>query len=152
MAYDIPAATDLTALYPAFASVPVPTINAHIARASTQAVDTSWSEADYAPAIIDYAAHTMALAGLGVEDETAKYARAGVTGIRTGSFSASFSDKRVGKASGGTLDATTYGQSYKLALKRNKGGPRVVPGAAPCDDGWGPTGRLVNGARLPWGC
>ena len=150
MAYDIPTATDLKALYPAFADVADATVDAHIARASTQAVDTSWVEADYAPAIIDYAAHTMALAGLGVQDETAKYARAGVTGIRTGNFSAQFSDKRVAKASGGGLDATTYGQSYKLALRRNKGGPRVVPGRAACDDGWCPVGHSVDGT--PWGC
>lgn len=150
MAYDIPTAADLIALYPAFTDVAEATITAHITRASTQAVDTSWAEVDYAPAIIDYAAHTMALAGLGAQDETAKYARAGVTGIRTGNFSANFSDKRVAKASGGGLDATTYGQSYKLALRRNKGGPRVVPGRAADCDGWCPTGQTVDGT--PWGC
>lgn len=134
MAYEIPTAAALVVLYPEFATVAEATINAHIARASTLAVDTSWPEVEYAPAITDYAAHTMALGGLGVQDETAKYARAGVTGIRTGNFSANFSDKLVGKASGGGLNATKYGQSYKLALQRAKGGPRVVPGRAlPCD-------------------
>lgn len=150
MAYEIPTAADLKALYPAFDAVADATVNAHIARASTQAVDTSWAEIDYAPAITDYAAHTMALAGLGVQSETDKYARAGVTGIRTGNFSANFSDKRVSKASGGGLDATTYGQSYKLALRRNKRGPRVVPGRAADCDGWCPTGQTVDGS--PWGC
>jgi len=149
MAYTVPTAADLTALYPAFAAVAEPTINAHIARASTQAVDTSWPEAEYGPAIIDYAAHTMALAGLEPQDETTRYARAGVTGIRSGSFSANFSDKRVAAASGGTLDATTYGQSYKRALRRVKGGPRVVPGAARADYGWCPTGILNDTRRLP---
>lgn len=127
MAYDIPTAADLTAFYPAFAAVNPVTITQHITRASVDAVDTSWSEASYAGAIIDYAAHTMALVGLGEQDETAKYARAGVTGIRSGNFSANFSDKKVSKSSGGTLDATPYGQSYKRALRREKGGPRVVP-------------------------
>jgi hypothetical protein len=81
-----------------------------------------------------------------------RYARAGLTRIRSGSFDAGFSDKRVAAASGGKLDATPYGQSYKALLRKNKGGPRVMPGAAPLEDGWGPTGRLINGARLPWGC
>lgn len=152
MAYTIPTAADLIALYPAFADVAEATITAHITRASTQAVDTSWAEVDYAPAITDYAAHTMALAGLGVQDETDRYARKGVTGIRTGNFSAQFSDKRVAKASGGGLDATSYGQEYKKALYRNKRGARVIPGRAACDDGWGPTGRTVDGTVLPWGC
>jgi hypothetical protein len=151
LAYTIPTAADLKALYPAFADVADATVDAWIAKASTEAVDTSWQEIDYAPAIIDYAAHRMALLGLGVQSEVEGYARAGLTGIRSGSFSANFSDKKVSKASGGSLDATAYGQSYKLLLRRNKGGPRVVPGAAPIDDGWGPTGRLVNGAHLPWG-
>lgn len=149
MAYTIPTAAELKALYPAFAAVPDVTINAHIGRASTQAVDTTWREVDYAIAITDYAAHTMALAGLAAEDATAKYARAGVTGIRSGGFSANFSDRKVAKASGGGLDATSYGQSYKLALRRNKGGGRVIAAAIP-PDGWGPTAQQNDGGILPW--
>lgn len=152
MAYTVPTAADLKATYPAFADVSDATVGVHISRASTTAVDTSWPEAEYAPAIIDYAAHTMSLAGIGVQTEAAGYARSGVNRVRSGSFEVQLDSARVAKASGGSLDATSYGQSYKAALRRAKGGPRIVPGPAPIDDGWGPTGRLVNGARLPWGC
>lgn len=152
MAYTIPTAADLKATYPAFADVNDATVGVHITRASTTAVDTSWPEAEYAPAIIDYAAHTMSLAGIGKQTEVEGYARTGLTRIRSGSFDASFSDKRVAKASGGKLDATTYGQSYKAALKRAKGGPRIMPGGAACDDGWGFVQRTNGQATAPWDC
>jgi len=151
MAYTIPTAADLKALYPAFADVADVTVDAHINKAATQAVDTSWPEAEYSPAIIDYAAHTMSLAGLGAQTEVESYARAGVTGIRSGNFSANFSDRKVGRASSGGLDATSYGQSYKRALKRVKGGLRVAVAAA-CPDGWGPTAQQNDGGTLPWVC
>lgn len=152
MAYTVPTAADLKATYPAFADVADATVDVHIARASTQAVDTSWPEAEYGPAIIDYAAHTMSLAGLGVQTEVEGYARMGLTRIRSGSFDASFSDKRVAKASGNKLDATAYGQSYRAAVRRVKGGPRVVPGRAACDDGWGFVQRTNDQATAPWDC
>lgn len=152
MAYTVPTAADLKATYPAFADVPDATVDVHISRASTTAVDTSWPEAEYVPAIIDYAAHTMTLAGIGKQTEVEAYARTGLTRIRSGSFDASFSDSRVSKASGGKLDATSYGQAYKAALKRAKGGPRVVPGRGACDDGWGFVQRLNNQATAPWDC
>lgn len=138
MAYDTPTAADLIARYPAFAAVAEATIDVHIADASTQAVDTSWDETDYAPAIAAKAAHEMALLGLGAQGEAAGYAAAGVTSIKSGNFQASFSADKVKKASGGTLDATPYGKAYKRLLRKNKGGPRVVAqgtfaGARPTD-------------------
>lgn len=150
MAYTVPSAADLIAFYPVFADVAPGTIAAHISRAATTAVDTTWLEADYSGAIIDHAAHTMALAGLEPQDEVTRYARAGVTGIRSGSFSAQFSDARVSAASGGGFDATAYGKAYKAALRRSKGGARIV--SAPLgDDGWGATAICNDGTRLPWG-
>jgi len=149
MAYTVPTAADLKAYYPEFADVADVTVTARITRAATTAADNSWPEAYYGPALIDYAAHTMALDGMAKEDETAKYARAGVTGIRTGQFSANFSDARVAKASGGGLDATRYGQSYKQLLRKAKGGPRVVPAGNRECAGWGPTARQNDLLRLP---
>lgn len=142
MAYTIPTAADLIARYPAFANVATGTIDVHIADASTSAVDRSWIEADYSAAIAAKAAHEMALLGLGAQSESAGYAAAGVTSIRSGNFQASFSADAVRKASGGSLDATPYGQAYKRLLKKSKGGPRVVARAGfhggPPTDGYLP--------------
>lgn len=142
MAYEIPTAADLVARYPAFADVAESTIAVHIADAATSAVDTSWAEAEYAPAIAAKAAHEMALLGLGAQSESAGYAAAGVTSIRSGNFQAQFSADAVKKASGGGLDATVYGLAYKRLLKRNRGGPRVVArsayAGAPPSDGFLP--------------
>lgn len=148
MAYDIPAAADLIARYPAFTAVPVPTINVHIADAAASAVDQSWDETDYAPAIAAKAAHEMALLGLGDHGEAAGYAAAGVTSIRSGNFQASFSNDAVKRASGGGLDATPYGQAYKRLLRKNKGGPRLAGGGA-VDYGWGPVAIQNDGQVLP---
>jgi hypothetical protein len=100
MAHEVPTAADLKARYPAFADVADATVDIHIADASTTGVDTSWLEADYAPAISALAAHNMALLNIGAHGEAAGYARQGLTRIRSGSFDASFSDKAVSRASG----------------------------------------------------
>lgn len=148
MAYDIPTAADLIARYPAFADVAVATIDVHIGDASTSAVDTSWTEADYAPAIAAKAAHEMALLGLGEQGEAAGYAAAGLTSVKSGNFQASFSADKVKKASGGTLDATPYGQAYKRLLRKNKGGPRVVAVGGDVASS-SPFVRLNNGQIYP---
>lgn len=149
MAYNAPTAADLIARYPAFAAVAVETINVHLADAAASDVDTTWAEADYAPAIAAAAAHRMALLGIGESSEVQKYARAGVTGIRTGNFSANFSDAKVAKASGDGFDATPYGHAYKVLLKKNKGGPRII-GARVVGGGFGPLAQQNDGGILPW--
>lgn len=148
MAYEIPTAADLIARYPAFAAVAPETIEIHIADAAASGVDTSWAEADYAPAIVALAAHNMALLGLGDQGEAAGYAAAGVTSIRTGNFQASFSERRVNDASGGGFAATVYGRIYKVLLQRNRGGPRVVGGGT-YDSAWGYRYQQNNGVILP---
>jgi hypothetical protein len=149
MAYTVPTAADLKVRYPAFAAVSDDTIAIHLADASTQAVDTSWSEGSYTPAIAAFAAHKMALLGIGEHGEAAGYARAGVTRIRSGNFDASFSERRVGQASSGKLDATPYGQEYQTLLRREKGGPRIVAPAASVPYPWCPTGHTNDGTPLP---
>lgn len=149
MAYTVPTAADLKARYPAFAAIPDDTIDIYLTDASTLAVDTSWSEASYAPAIAAYAAHKMALLGIGSHGEAAGYARSGVNRIRTGNFEAQLSDTVVSRAAGGTLNATPYGQAYQALLRREKGGPRVVGGNASSPYPWCPTGRTNDGTPLP---
>lgn len=130
MTYTTPTAAQLIAKYPAFSAVPTGTIEAHIDDAIASAVDTSWLEGDYQPAAMAKAAHEMALVSIGAHGEAAGYAAAGLTSIRSGDFQASFSADKVKAASGGELNATPYGRTYKSLLRKNKGGPRVVPGRA----------------------
>lgn len=150
MAYDVPTAADLIARYPAFATVAEATINVWITDAAATGVDTSWPEADYAPAILALAAHNMALLDIGDHGEVAGYKAQGLTSIRSGGFSANFSDKAVADAAAGGLLATPYGRAYRLILRRVKGGPRLVGGAARAD-GWGPLAQQNDGGILPWG-
>jgi hypothetical protein len=145
--YDTPRPQDLVERYPAFASVSYTTIAVHI-RDALSGADTTWKEADYHPAVLSLAAHNMALLGLGDEGEVEGYRRAGVTSIRDGAFGVSFSDKAVGRANGGGLDATPYGRAYMVLLRRNRGGPRLVGGALG-GDGWYPLAQQNNGVILP---
>lgn len=128
MAYELPTASQLATKYPAFASVPPETIDAHVADAASEAVDNTWIEADYQPAVMAWAAHRMAMLGLGAVDRAAKYARQGVTGVKSGSFSISLDAERARAAANGELESTLYGQDYLRLLKRSKGGPRVLTG------------------------
>jgi hypothetical protein len=146
--YENPTPNHLVARYPAFAVVPYQTIAIHLNDALS-GVDESWEQADYAPAIIALAAHNMSLLGMGDEGEVAGYRRAGVSSLRDGAFSVSFNEKCVGAASGGKFEATQYGRIYATLLRRNRGGPRLVGGAAP-PGGWGPLGRLNDGGIVPW--
>lgn len=148
MAYDVPTAAALKALFPAFAAVADATVEAHIAQAATTAADDSWPEAEYGPGVMEFAAHRMALLSIGAHGEVAGYVQAGVTGIKTGNFEARFNERTVGRASGGKLDATPYGQAYQARLRRVKGGPRIVAGREG-DGGWSPTARTNDLTYLP---
>ena len=148
MPYDVPTAATLKATYPAFADVADATVDIHLANAAATAVDTSWREADYAPAVVAFAAHKMALLNIGDHGQVAAYQRQGVTNIRSGSYGASFDSDAVKAAAGGGLDATPYGLEYKRLLGANKGGPLVV--AAPLlPGGTGPFFRQNNGVVIP---
>lgn len=150
MAYTEPTPDDLKARYPAFADVADATVQVYLDDTVTS-VDGSWREADYIPAKVAKAAHEMALVGIGKRSEAEGWAAAGLNRIQSGNFNASFSDAKVSAASGGTLKATPYGQAYLRILKRNKGGPRVVPARLPAG-GWGPTAQQNDGGILPWDC
>lgn len=145
--YEMPRPQDLVARYPAFAAIPYNTITVHLTDALS-GVDTSWAVGDYAQAVIALAAHNMSLLGLGDASETAAYARGGVSSLRDGNFSVSFNDSYVAKANGGGFDATQYGHIYRVLLRRNKAGPRLIGGAL-ASDGWGPLALQNNGVILP---
>lgn len=150
MAFTEPTPADLKTRYPAFADVADATVQTYLDDTATS-VDGSWREADYIPAKVAKAAHEMALAGIGARSEVDGYAAAGLTSVKSGAFDVSFSAAKVARASGGTLDATPYGQAFRRILKRNKGGPRLAGGVARgC--GWGPTAQQNNGGVLPWDC
>lgn len=148
MAYDVPTAATLKATYPAFAGVADATVDIHLATASTTAVDTSWREADYAPAIVAFAAHRMALLNIGDHGQVAGYARQGVTSLRSGSFGVSLDPDKAKAAASGSLDATPYGQEYKRLLGMNKSGPRVLGGNLSGGGTW-PFYRQNDGLVIP---
>jgi len=131
MPYELPTADQLATRYPAFAAVPPETIDVWITDASTTAVDNSWIEDDYQPAVMAFAAHQMTRLGLGEADEAEQYAQKGVTSVRSGNFSASFDKTRAAAASDGELSSTRYGQDYERLLKRSKGGPRLLTKGSP---------------------
>lgn len=143
MAYDVPTAADLKARFPAFADVADATINLYIADAQ---VDTTWIEADYAPAIMLWAAWAMTDVGIGTGGEVAGYIGSGVSRLKSGTLDVSFNDA-AGSATGYLTNI--YGRRYNELLRKNKGGTRTVVGTV-CDGGWGPTGILNDGGILPW--
>jgi len=148
MAYTEPTPADLKARYPAFYDVADATVQVYLDDTRTD-VDASWSETYYLLAKVAKAAHEMTLQGLGKRSESEGWAAAGLTSIRTGNFTASFSEAKVSAASGGTLKATPYGRRFRELLRKAKGGPRVVVARDPgC--GWGPTAQQNDGGVLPW--
>lgn len=140
MAYVRPTPEQLQAKYPAFANVPVETIALYIADAP---VDESWLERDYANAIMLWAAHTMTLNGIGV-DEVSGYAAAGVARIKSGTLDVSFKDS-AGSGDGG-YSSTNFGRQFYALLRVNRGGPRVIQAAgAHCQSGWAKDVPFWNG-------
>lgn len=145
MAYTRPTPADLKLRYSAFAAVADDRVQYWLTDAE-RGVDESWFAADYAPALMALAAHNMARDGLGAGSTGAPM---GATSIRTGSFSATISEKAVESQIVGGFASTRYGQEYAAMLRRNKGGPRVTaPGAVVCCDGY----NGFAGPLPPWQC
>jgi hypothetical protein len=139
MAYTAPTITDFRTRYPAFSdatAVPDATIDYWLTDA-LRFVDQSWTEGDYAPALMAHAAYEMAKRGLGAGSDITGIAASGVTDFKSGTFSARFSDEAVKQAVAGGYQSNVYGQEYAELLARNRGGPRVTaPGHLPCDFGF----------------
>jgi hypothetical protein len=122
--YAKPLPGHLVARYPAFAAVPTATIQFWLTDAE-RSVDTSWSEGDYAAALMALAAHNMALAGIGTGAVGLASVPAGVTRMRSGSLDLSLTEAAANALITGGFAATRYGQEYQMLLRRNRGGPIV---------------------------
>lgn len=133
MAYDVPTAADLKLRYPAFSGVDDAVIEYWITDAE-RSVDTSWSEGDYAPALLSLASHNMALGGLGTDAASLAGIPAGLTRLKSGSLELGFTDAVANARATGSFDATRYGQEYLMLLRRNRGGPFIqTSGVVPTD-------------------
>lgn len=139
MAYTAPTPAELKVMYPAFAAVDDERMQLFIIRANRM-VDTSWTEGDYADAIMLLACHYMTLAGLGTgaEAEVNANGMAGFKSIRSGQLTL---DRGAGNGTGGDVpdewSGSTYGKQFWWLLKRNR--PAVaVAGGAIVDRGWNP--------------
>lgn len=119
MAYTVPTAADLATRYPAFADVEDATITYWITDAA-RVVDTTWPETSYAPAMMAHAAHMMvetrALVGSAAIP-------AGVTSFKSGTFSATVSDKAA-NATG--YSVTSYGRQFLAMRDAAFRGPRLA--------------------------
>ena len=116
MSYTPATSADLKARYPAFSAVADVTVNLWLAEGVTEAA--LFSEGDRARAEIEYAAHRMALSGIGTGAIPT-----GVTSFKSGTFSATVSDS-LASATG--YDATVYGRELAMLRCRNFAGPRMA--------------------------
>lgn len=141
MAYTAPTAAELKAMYPAFAAVPDDTVSAYIVRANRM-VDSTWTEGDYADAIMLLACHLMTLTGLGAGAEAQVNAQgmAGFKTIRSGQLTL---ERGSGAGDGSNVpdewSGSVYGRQFYWLLKRNKPAVAVAGGTTVTGDGWGPT-------------
>lgn len=129
MAYTAPTPAQLKAMYPAFEAVANSTVQLYLDRAG-RSVDTSWTETDYADAIMLLACHLMVLAGLGTGAEAEAYAQ-GVNGfslIRSGQLTLQRAATSRGNSSGvpELWSGTEYGSQFYWLLRRNKPGMAVA--------------------------
>jgi hypothetical protein len=122
--YAKPAPAHLRQRYPAFASVDAGTIQYWLTDAE-RSVGVSWSEGDYAAALMALAAHNMALAGLGSDSAALATVPAGVSRFKSGSLDVTLTDAAANARATGSLASTRYGQEYQVLLRRNRGGPLV---------------------------
>jgi hypothetical protein len=120
MAYVVPNAAAFKLRFPTFAAVADATITAALAEGAGR-VDSTWREADYAPAIMLYAAHVLVMDGHGASNEVML---AGFKRVKVGSLELERSDGR--SASAGTLGSTSYGTRFTELVRLNFSGPLVV--------------------------
>lgn len=130
--YAKPLPPHLRQRYPAFAAVDSGTIQYWLTDAERY-VDTSWSEGDYAAALMALAAHNMAIAGLGTDGAGLAGVPSGVTRMKSGSFELGLTEAAANARATGSLEATRYGQEYALLLRRNRAGPRASDTGVPVD-------------------
>lgn len=127
MAFVKPTPADLKLRLPEFADVADATIQTYIDMAS-RFVDTSWFEEDYTDAILYFAAHLMALAGIGKgPDSVGNASNMSIyQSIRSGQLTLTRGSSASNDA--WSFNSTRYGRLFAFFLKLNKGGPRVAIG------------------------
>lgn len=128
MPYTTPTAAAFKVRYPKFAAVADETIDAMLAEAAATAVDTTWIEATYQPAIMAYAGHEMVGEGLGTDVDAQL---GGFKRLKVGPLELERDTGRSGSTSSlqDYYATTVYGRQYWRLLRANKGGPRVVTSA-----------------------
>lgn len=132
MAYVAPTVAELKAAFPRFDAVAEATVQLWLDRAGRDVGET-WTEGDYAHAIMLMAAHLMTTEGLGTGAE-AEAAAAGASGfqrMRSGSLEL---ERAAGTAAerNNPLLATTYGKRFVELARKNLRGPRITAtGALP---------------------
>jgi hypothetical protein len=116
-------------------------------------VDTTWTEGDYAEAIMLYAAGWLTTQGIGggAEAQAAANGASGFKVMKSGALTLERFDKGDGASTGGDpVLATADGQAFAALRKQNLGGPRVTGGAC---GGYVPAGYCgLVGGGWPWGC
>lgn len=127
MPYTKPTPAHLAMRYPAFAAVDE-AVRQYWLTDAERFVDESWREADYAPALMARAAHSMVRASVtGIAGGAVDgLAASGVTSFKSGTFSASFSESAASLSAAGGLGSSEYGRDYLEMLYRNKGGGGVT--------------------------
>lgn len=145
MPYSKPTPADLKTRYSAFAAVTDEVLQYWLTDAE-RGVDESWSEVDYAPALLALAAHNMAVEGVGAATSSSNIP-AGVTSFRSGSFSVQFTEAAAQASLDSGLASTRYGAEYLRLLNASKGGP-MVTASGYVNDGAGFNGWA--GPLPPW--
>jgi hypothetical protein len=130
MPYTLPTPDDLKTYLPAFASVPNETIQMYLDGAQ---VDESWIETDYQPAVMLWAAWAMTDGGIGSGGELGAAVASGVSSLKSGTLSVTFSD---GATSASGYETNGYGKRFLALYRKNKAGPRVIVGAGGCASGY----------------
>ena len=126
-------------LKPQFASIPDDEVQGYINLAS-RFVDESWLESDYEPAWAAAVCHLMTLYGLGagIESEIAQAGGSRVSSLSSGSLSISFGSSGASAQDdlSNWLGETACGRFYRVLLRLNRAGPRLLTGAGLCSSGY----------------
>lgn len=123
--YSVPSPAVMITRMPAFAAVDPMAIEAAIADGAAQ-VTTDWVQADYARAILLYAAHVLTLDGHGTGTE-AQLAKEGISDfqqIRSGNLHL----QRFDRGPPSVMSSTSFGRRFAQLQRLNFAGPRLVVG------------------------
>ncbi|MDG1418881.1 MAG: DUF4054 domain-containing protein [Maricaulis sp.] len=114
MAYLVPGASDLKSRFPVFAGVDDGVVEACILEGARR-VDDTWSEDDFAPAILLGGAHVLTLDGHGSHPEAQTAPMMAFKGFKSGPLSV----QRDQTSHGNVLAVTSYGRRFLELMRRN---------------------------------